>query len=1391
MDKKAYQLLDTYFRDHFYPFTKHHIDSYREFLRKYIPDVIRSYNPITMVKFHNNKEEDLELKVEIFIGGLEGNLIYIDRPTILDKDGNPLILTPQEARLKNLTYSTNLYADVLVRYEIAGRPAPIEKVFSHILVGQIPLMVHSDGCVLHQQGPKVLQAFDECPYDQGGYFIIDGKEKVVISQERMVTNRLFIEPSKDPRFKYKGWVRCTTETGEAALLPKTMEFYVLDPTANASSIQEDIEEEGQEEEPEESMKDTSVRIKYRGAILVSIPNIKSGKNTQKIPLFQLFRALGVESDKEILEHILGPLDENVPQEYIDFIMPSLRHCTDKNVHIYSQMDAIEHLKNHVRYQSNEYVHSILTNDVFPNMGTDYQKKARYLGYLIHYMMEMILEVKPMTDRDAFGYKRIDLSGFLLSQLFHNIYKRFRKHCRDLLDQEYHYGPTRNTGHFEEMIRKENIQKIISPLFITERMQRSLKGLWGSSDSDEKQEKVQDLSRISYIGFLSNLRRVNTPLDRSIKIVSPHRLNAQQWGIVCPFESPDGASIGYLKNLALLSHVSFGTNPIDLMGDENNCLMDLGLILLMFVSPSEGHVLTKVFLNGEWVGCVKNPDEFTYRFKLLRRNSLINIFTSISWKINLNEIRIQTDPGRGCRPLIIVEKEVPRLPKSFDNMSWFDLVFGGLTPKSERMEEMYYKGSYVSPFKMKEFLSLPRDEVWKALEKTQCYIEFIDIEESDTRMIAMYPKDIYGYTTHLEIHPSTILSVVTNNIPFANHNFAARNIFYGAQSKQAVGIYATNFSKRFDTAAYILHYSQKALITTRNSHYISNDKLPAGFNTIVAIATYSGYNQEDGIIINKNSLDRGMFQCTSYKSYSAQESSQNKYDYVMMANPLKVKKDLQVEVDRLRDESIYQLLDDNGVIIPESFVTKGSKLAVIGMVHVKEELKEVRKGVKVETQMVKSYKDLSITTGVHHYGTIDKVYVDHSGVATDYNRVCKVRFRKIRRPELGDKLCSRHGQKGVVGMILPEEDMPFTKDGIVPDIIINPHAIPSRMTIGHLVECVFAKLCSMEGAIGDGNVFIPVDFDDIGTRLEDLNFERNGNEVLYNGKTGTQIESDIFIGPTFYLRLKHMVADKMHSRDKGPRDQLTRQPPSGRSKEGGLRIGEMERDVLLSYGFSQFAKESVMERSDKYTWAVCKSCGRASLYNPSQHIYECISCKSHDIAVVQTPYAFKLLVQEMETMGITPRLITDTVDYEWNDEEFFEDEEEQSGGQTYTEIPVKTEEEINQQVSNEKELEPIVEGDDEEEEEGEENGNGDEEEEDEEEEEEDEEEEEEYAARAQEEGEANGEYKIGGAGTKNKEDNQDDNILIDDVSINDEDEEVNIKDTHEESSDIKIIELDMH
>lgn len=1278
-----FPLLNTYFKEHAYPFTKHHIDSFREFLRRHIPETVASFNPITMVKFDEDDPNKIKIKVEVFVGGDEDPLqLYVDRPTYQNENGEAVLLTPHEARMKNYSYMAHLLADVKVRYTEEGKK-PIEKEFKRTWIGVIPIMLHSDICVLHDQNSSVLRELGECPYDQGGYFILDGKEKVIVSQERITTNRLFIEDTpKDPNYSHRAHIHCTGERGETALSPRTLTFYVIRTELPATDLLPDIK--------------TDLRD-YRGAIMVSMPSIPG-----TIPLFQLFRLLGIQSDKDIIECILGELKETTPKAYLDFLYPSIRHCADKG--IFTQVQALEHIAPRTYFKSVDQVHAILVNDLFPNMNeysgdfdemSLYENKAKFLGQLVYDTMLTVLGVRPLSDRDGYVFKRVDISGFLLAQLFQSAYIQVKNTCRDMLDSHYHYI-IKNKGQLDKLITPDNIRKFLQPTLMADIMTRSLKGRWGPKPEDPDQEIVQDLARISYIGTLSHLRRVNLPLDRSIKITSPHRLHSQQWGIMCPFESPDGASVGYLKNFALLSHVTFGT-------DSNTvypCLLDLGLIELTKINMKDAMKYTAVYLNGKWLGIHPNPAQFIRGLRLYRRNALLNIFTSITWDISTNTIRVLTEAGRACRPLLIVKDNDLLLQKANNDSKWFDWIYGKRWrdihhDKVSNPSELYYQSFYIPLDKAIPSLKTSTlEEKLNALEKTEACIEFLDIEEENSRLVAMDKSHIRSLTTHCEIHPSTIFSVVTNNIPFANHNQAPRNIFHGAQSKQAIGIYATNFSKRFDTMAYIQHYPQRPLVTTRNAQFTMNDRLPNGFNVIVAVMSYTGYNQEDGIMINKGSIDRGLFNITAYKSLSVSEEKLNETDEILIRNPLLLQeaiKDADNELYTYAGAKIqnfhpqkadYSLLDDMGVIQEESYVPSGQSATIIGLVKKTKKYIRAQEGILSETKLVEDYHDVSIRTDVHHYGKVDRVYLENKPVAVgekyDSNpyRICRVRFRKVRKPELGDKHSSRHGQKGVIGMIIREENMPYTKDGIKPDIIINPHAFPSRMTIGHLVECVFAKLCCMDGTLGDGTVFIPFDRNVISDELEKHGFERYGNEILYNGHTGHQIPTEIFMGPTFYLRLKHMVADKMHSRGIGhsnPHDQLTKQPTAGRSSKGGLRIGEMERDSLLSHGLAQFIKESVMERSDKYQWVVCKHCGVLVEYNYKQSRSICRSCGNNELVVVETPYAMKLLIQELEAMGIQMRLSDEPFEIDEDDEEMDPEDgdtdnenEEQSGGST-TEI----------------------------------------------------------------------------------------------------------------------------
>jgi len=1223
-----WEILDLYFKDHKYPFTNHHLDSFRELIKTYIPQTIKSNNPITMIKF-DELNQKIKMKTDIYIGGKNSDEIFIDHP-ITYENGIQKIITPNDARLKSITYESHIYANVLI--EITNEDNEIiRQVIERVAIGSIPIMLHSDICVLNGNGNKVLQRLGECIYDAGGYFIIDGKEKVIIAQESETNNCLIISKLKDDdNFSYKGKIRCSGEIGETKLAPKLIEFYLV---KNNEEITEKF-------------------IDNKGCIYINLPAIEG-----KIPIFILFRALGIESDKEIYENIFGINNNKIEEIYFqDFIRPSIYNNyyekEGEKYYIYTQEDALNYLKFRTKYKTIEHIRYIFAADIFPNINK-FENKGKYLGYLTKQFFNVIYKIRKESDRDNYFYKRINISGFLLAELFQEGYMRLRKTIRDTMDNFYYFGAWKNTNNYNNFINKDNIYRLIPVVLIANTFAKSLKGRWGlETDDDPELGRVQDLSRISYIGYLSHLRRVNMPIDRSLKITSPHKLHSHQYGIMCPFESPDGESIGYLKNLALLAKVTAGTNPENI----RICLLDIGVIPIENYNLKLDRNITKILIDNNWYGITNDPIRIIRILKAYKRNALINILTSISWNTFDNEINIFVDAGRAVRPLIILKKGKSKLflkNVKDDYKSWFDLIIGKYNnyKKKERSEEIYYKNEYINPKSLDFFANKNDDEILNMLENDGAVIEYIDPQESDTCFIAMYMNDINNYHTHLEIHPSTMFSVVSANIPMCDHNQSARNVFHAAQTKQAIGIYATNFNKRFDTFGFIQHYPQKPIINTRHAQYTGSDAMPNGANLIVAIMTYTGFNQEDSLIINKKSIQRGLFNVSYYKSLSTSEKKVSPYERVIFANPIKMREE-GFKINGIKHAN-YSLIDNNGIIKEGSYIPKGQIAIVLGMILIKDVLKEVKRGLFIEQIKETTYTDVSLTTDESYYGIIDKVYIGSKTLDDDI-RVCKIRFLKIKIPEFGDKHSSRHGQKGVIGMILDDEQMPFTKDGIKPDLIVNPHAIPSRMTIGHLVECVYSKLCSLEGFLGDGSVFINLDYDKIYDNLQKLNFEKYGNEILYNGYNGKQLNTSIFIGPTYYFRLKHMVAEKINARGTGPKVQLTRQPTGGRRNAGGLRIGEMERDSLISHGISKFIKESMMDRSDLYRWIVCKKCGTIPIYSSKIKEAFCKNCGGNEVNIIETPYCFKLLNQEFEAMGIQMRFNCDVADVPV--EEDFSDED---------------------------------------------------------------------------------------------------------------------------------------
>jgi DNA-directed RNA polymerase II subunit RPB2 len=590
-----------------------------------------------------------------------------------------------------------------------------------------------------------------------------------------------------------------------------------------------------------------------------------------------------------------------------------------------------------------------------------------------------------------------------------------------------------------------------------------------------------------------------------------------------------------------------------------------------------------------------------------------------------EIKIWTDGGRLVRPVFIVDEN--NSLRIIEKLAEYD-------PKTTTWQEYIMGKSHYSVDNFEDCIKDPRAggviEYIDPMESEQTVIanNYDDIKAENVKIATDVPvgasiaENNYKYFTHCEIHPSLILSVITANIPFPDHNQAPRNTFQGAMAKSALGVYSTNFTRRMDTLGHVLHYPQKPIVNPRTSLYTSSKELPAGMNCIVAIASYTGYNQEDSVILNQSSIDRGLFHSVFYRTYKDEEKKNAiSGEEEKFGNP--------PAMDTAgRKNGNYDALDESGFAKVNSPVNGGD--VIIG--------KSIN--LKKEDPNGKKYRDVSMTLRGNESGIVDRVIWNRNG---EGYRFAKVRVRSTRVPIIGDKFAARHAQKGTMGISYRQEDMPFTKDGLTPDIIMNPHAIPTRMTIGQLLECLLGKVSVLNGHESDATPFTGTQVEDVAAYLKKYyHYNELGDEVMYNGMTGEQMKVKIFIGPTYYQRLKHMVEDKIHSRSTGPLQILTRQPAEGRSREGGLRLGEMERDCLLAHGTAQFVKERLLDMSDKFRVYICKQCGTfVTAGNPYKNIYYCKTCNnSTNIAEVHLPYAYKLLTQELMSLSIVPKIITE-------------------------------------------------------------------------------------------------------------------------------------------------------
>ena len=1163
-----WNIIKSYFdKQHLQRLVRHQIESYNDFVNYQIQKTIDMFNPVQVHSVHY-KHPDLDIYSLDMSISFENFRIY--RPQIHENNGAMKLMFPHEARLRNFTYASVMTVDLNIkithRYgENYENSETFYKTLPNIHIGKLPIMLKSDICILKQHNHLNPDITGECKMDTGGYFIINGSEKTVIPQERAAENRVYCFNVKKNNNKWSWAAEIKSVPDFKCISPKQIQLMVA--TKNNG---------------------------FGYPIYINIPRIK-----QPIPLFILFRALNIISDEEICDIIILNKTDKKMKKMLFGLKASV---VDANKYI-TQEACIAYITNFAMFtpinmdkekgarKKREFTTNVLNNDLFPHCKTEKQK-IKFLGYMTNQLLQTSFGWLKPCDRDSYLNKRIDLTGTLLNNLFRNYFNKLVKDMQKQIVREMNNGSWKSTDDYKGIINKTNIYKIIKSTTIANGIKRALAtGDFGIKHTNSNKVGVaQVLNRLTYIASLSHLRRINTPIDKSGKLIPPRKQHNTQWGKICPAETPEGGSVGVVKNLSYLAHITIKSNT-----EPITDLIDNFMTPIDDVPPLALYNKVKVFINGSWVGITEEPVKLYRYLKEKKWNGIINIYTSIIFDYKKKEIRVCNDGGRLTRPVLkvrdnkvlITNEIVNRLNKR--EMTWEDLLVASKTDES--------------------------------------YIEYLDADEESVSMVAIEPKRLLEESklikkyTHCEIHPSAIFGILASCIPYPEHNQSPRNTYQCAMGKQAMGMFVSNFDKRMDKTAYVQTYSMRPLVDTRIMNFINLHKIPSGEMVMVAIMTYSGYNQEDSIMFNEASVDRGLFSATVYHTEKDEDKK------------IHGDEEIRCKPDKNRTKGMkfanYEKLNPRGVMEENSLIH--NKDIIIGKVI------PIKAARNDHTKVIK-YRDQSRIYRTKEDTYIDKNYVHRNG---DGYTFAKIRVRAYRKPRIGDKFSSRHGQKGTIGNIVPEADMPFTADGLRPDIIINPHAIPSRMTIGQLKETLLGKVLLELGGFGDGTSFGDFSVKEIRNILLNMGKERGGEEILYNGMTGEQIETSVFFGPAFYQRLKHMVADKAHSRSIGPMVVLTRQPAEGRARDGGLRFGEMERDCMISHGASRFTQDRIYYASDRFKVPICKKCGLISIYNDEKHKHLCPTCENRtDFSIVNIPYACKLLTQELISMNIAPRFVTE-------------------------------------------------------------------------------------------------------------------------------------------------------
>ena len=973
--------------------------------------------------------------------------VFVDKPYVIDENRDLRYITPTEARFREFNYSSTIFCDIRTCTVKTINGEKIEqniKLFPKKIIAKIPIMVKSSKCALFSKSTEECVRLGECRYDPGGYFIIKGKERALVSQERMNHNIVYVfEQKPSSKFSMIAEIRSMSEE-----------------TRHSVFIQMKL---------------------YGKKVVLQLPYIQ-----QEIPLGVVFRAYGFTLTE--IEFILKLTciywkKNKVIEGFIHSILIDAQRIEtrEKAIHYICEFS----LNTIMKERKEKYIIQILCNELFPHLGMTSLKehKGFFLGHMFHKLISTFTKIRNMDDRDHINNKRIELSGYLVCELFRTLFKRFIRTIEPQLEKRQDIVVITN--------RLNMITLGINHCFST--------GNWGVPKSSYIRMGVsQILSRLTFTSFCSHLRRILIPIGKEGKNTKVRQIHTSQIGFICPHETPEGQQSGIVKNMTPFTKVSLQFNLTllrETIERNQHICINFENIFTNIAFLMENTVYF-VFLNGNLIGYTLCFSKCWNSFIHQQSHRIIPQHVSFSYSTIDHEIHIFADEGRLQRPL-------------FSRSNFPSL------------EDLYTK----------TFSTLVDENK----------IVYLDSYQIENEVIAMTPTEMFSkpYFTHCEIHPSCISGLCVSLIPFNEHTQSPRITYHASMGKQAIGLPFSNSNSRVDSINHIMSYPEKPITQSHHAKYNFGNELPFGNNLIVAIATYTGFNQEDSVIMSKSAIERGLLRSFSYKILFVEEK---KKSTVMTEK-------IDVVPETFQNKSFdYSKLDENGIVKTGVYVGVGDVVV--------SKLQKLTDKVQSE-----NWHDNSVIIKSGEEGYVDRVYIMTN---IEGYKIVKIKIRNYKICEIGDKVASRCAQKGTISIVLNQEDMPFTESGIVPDLIINPLCIPSRMTCNQLIESFGNKLalenfehryCSSFSKHSTGII------SKISKELEQAGLNKYGNEIMFNGMTGKKFDCSIFIGPTYYHRLKHLVSNKIHARNHGNIQALTRQPLEGRSRDGGLRFGEMERDTL--------------------------------------------------------------------------------------------------------------------------------------------------------------------------------------------------------------------------------------